>query len=172
VLYISLHEDPTEFPGTGFVNQVGEAAGFGFNLNVPLPPSTGDHVYLKAMEEIVIPVVYQYKPEFILVSAGFDAHHSDFVGSLSLSGACFKRIHRMISSLAARVPCERVTQVLEGGYDPQFVGKNVSLAIAEMSRRQYVFHDHVPTESPQVRILGERVIEEAKRIQRKFWSLE
>jgi acetoin utilization deacetylase AcuC-like enzyme len=172
VLYISLHEDPTEFPGTGFVDEVGEAAGFGFNVNVPLPSLASDDVYLKAMEEIVVPAVSQYKPEFILVSAGFDAHYADPVGSLSLSGVCFKRVFQMISGLAARVPFGRMTQVLEGGYDPRFVGKIASSAIAEMSRSEYALHDRAPTESTQVRTLGKRMIEEAKKVQRNFWNLK
>jgi acetoin utilization deacetylase AcuC-like enzyme len=172
VLYVSIHEDPSEFPGTGFIDQVGEAAGLGFNVNVPLPFLSSDDVYLKAMDQIVVPIASQYKPEFILVSAGFDAHYADPVGSLSLSALCYERVFRMISGLAARTHSERMVQVLEGGYDKRFVGKIASLAIAEMSRSEYALHDRAPAESSQVRILGERTIEATKRVQRKFWNLK
>jgi acetoin utilization deacetylase AcuC-like enzyme len=171
VLYISIHEDPTEFPGTGFINQVGEAAGLGFNVNVPLPFLSSDDVYLKAMEQIVVPIASQYKPEFILVSAGFDAHYADPVGSLSLSALCYQRVFRMISGLAARIHSGRIAQVLEGGYDIRFVGKIASSAIAEMSRSEYALHDRAPKESSQVRTLGEWIIETTKKAQREFWNL-
>jgi acetoin utilization deacetylase AcuC-like enzyme len=171
VLYISVHEDPTEFPGTGFIHEVGEAAGLGFNVNVPLPFLASDDVYLKAMEDIVVPIASQYEPEFILVSAGFDAHYADPVGSLSLSALCYKRVFGMISGLAARVPSGSMVQVLEGGYGIRFVGKIASSAIAEMSRSKYALHDCAPTESGQVRTLGERIIEETKKVQRDFWNL-
>lgn len=171
VLYISLHEDPTEFPGTGFIHEVGEAAGLGFNVNVPLPFLASDNVYLKAMEDIVVPIASQYEPEFILVSAGFDAHYADPVGSLSLSALCYKRVFGMISGLATRVPSGRTVQVLEGGYGIRFVGKIASSAIAEMSRSKYALHDRAPTESGQVRTLGEQIIEETKKVQRDFWNL-
>jgi acetoin utilization deacetylase AcuC-like enzyme len=171
VLYISLHEDPTDFPGTGFINQVGEAAGLGFNVNVPLPFLSSDGVYLEAMEQIVVPIASQYKPEFILVSAGFDAHYADPVGSLSLSALCYERAFRMISGLAARIHSGHMSQVLEGGYDIRFVGKIASSAIAEMSRSEYALHDRAPTENSQVRTLGERIIEKTKKVQREFWNL-
>jgi acetoin utilization deacetylase AcuC-like enzyme len=172
VLYISLHEDPTEFPGTGFINQVGETAGLGFNVNIPLPFLTSDDLYLKAMEQIVVPIASQYKPEFILVSAGFDAHYADPVGSLSLSALCYKRVFHMISDLAAQIHSGRMVQVLEGGYGIRFVGKIASSAIAEMSRSEYALHDRGLLESRQVRTRGERIIEETKKVQRNFWNLE
>ena len=172
VLYISLHEDPTEFPRTGFVHEVGEAAGLGFNVNVPLPFLTSDGVYLKAVHEIAAPIVSQYRPQFILVSAGFDAHHADPVGTLSLSALCYKKVFRIIAELGARNASGRVVQVFEGGYDTRFVGKIVSSAIAEMSCSDYTFHDQAPPESRQVTVRGERIIKEVKKTQQRFWNLE
>jgi len=171
VLYISLHEDPTEFPGTGFVHEAGEAAGLGFNVNVPLPFLTSDCVYLKAMEEIAVPIAAQYRPQFILVSAGFDAHYADPVGSLSLSALCYKKIFSTLTDLAAGVPSGRMVEVLEGGYGTRFIGKIAASAIAEMSRSKYALHDRVLTESRQVRVRGEQIIKEVKEVQRGFWNL-
>jgi acetoin utilization deacetylase AcuC-like enzyme len=66
VLYISLHEDPKGFPGTGFIDEIGQGNGSGYNVNIPLPFRTGDENYLKAIKEIVVPIVSQYSPQFVL----------------------------------------------------------------------------------------------------------
>ena len=84
VLYVSLHEDPIEFPLKGFADEVGEKEGLGYTVNVPLPYGTGDRIYLKAFNEIVAPIIKQYKPQFTLVSTGFDSHYADPIGNLSL----------------------------------------------------------------------------------------
>lgn len=72
VLYISTHQDGrTAYPGTGFINEVGEGEGEGYNINVPLPPFTGDDVYEGVLEGVVEKVLREYKPEVLLLSAGF-----------------------------------------------------------------------------------------------------
>ena len=67
VLYISLHQDPSEFPGTGFTDEVGEGKGLGYTVNVPFPFRINDQIYFKAFNQIVVPIIQQYKPQFILV---------------------------------------------------------------------------------------------------------
>ena len=172
VLYTSLHEDPTDFPGTGFVKEAGEATGLGFNVNVPLPFRTGDDVYLKAVEEIIIPIVFQYKPQFILVSAGLDAHYADPVGSLSLSAICYRRVFRLITEASLRLCEGRMVAVLEGGYAINHVGKIASAFIAEMSGTQYFLRDNVSNVARQTRMLGEKIIAEVKRTQQTYWNIE
>ena len=93
VLYISLHQNPRAFSGTGFIDEIGEGEGIGYNVNIPFPFRTGDQIYLKAMREIVTPITCQYKPQFILVSAGLDGHYTDPVANLSLSALCYKEVY-------------------------------------------------------------------------------
>ncbi|NIQ04625.1 MAG: histone deacetylase family protein, partial [Candidatus Korarchaeota archaeon] len=71
------------FPGTGFVHEIGAGEGLGYTVNIPLPFKTGDNVYSKAIQEVVEPIIRQYRPQFILVSAGLDGHYSDPVADLS-----------------------------------------------------------------------------------------
>lgn len=115
VLYVSLHEDPTSFPGTGFIEEVGEEEGLGYNVNIPLPNGTGDRIYLKAMDEIATPIIRKYKPEFMLISAGFDSHYADPVGNLSLSAHCIERVYERIVGLASDMCDGRLVCILEGG---------------------------------------------------------
>lgn len=172
VLYMSLHEDPSSFPGTGFIDEIGEKEGLGYNINVPLPFGTSDRVYLKAVKEIVEPIARQYKPEFILVSAGFDGHYTDPVGELSLSASCIQQTYGMITSLASELCQGKLVLVLEGGYSLKFVGKLVVAAIAEMSGISYTAEDRAPATKRSIESQGLKVIEEVKKVQRAFWPLE
>jgi acetoin utilization deacetylase AcuC-like enzyme len=172
ILYISLHEDPTDFPGTGFIDEIGEGKGIGYNINIPLPFGTSDQIYLRAVSEIVAPAVHQYRPEIILVSAGFDGHYTDPVGNLSLSIGCYQRIYRTIVKLASATCQGRVVSVLEGGYSLKSIGKIAATAIAVMSGSHYDVKDKVPVNAKGVRIQGEKAIEEVKRTQKPYWRIK
>jgi acetoin utilization deacetylase AcuC-like enzyme len=171
VLYISLHQDPRLFPGTGFIEELGEGSGLGYNINVPLPFRTNDSIYLKAMKEIVTPIVQQYKPQFILISAGLDGHYTDPVGNLSLSALCYEKIYGIMMNLASEMCKGMLVSVLEGGYSLSFVGKIAATAIAKMSGANYPLNDKIPTSSKHVRSLGERTIKKAKKVFRAFWNV-
>lgn len=171
VLYISLHQDPRLFPGTGFIDELGEGAGLGYNINAPLPFRTNDSIYLKAMKEIVTPIVRQYKPQFILMSAGLDGHYTDPVGNLALSALCYERVYEIMMNLASEMCKGMLVSVLEGGYSLSFVGKIAATAIAKMSGVNYTSNDKIPTSSKHVRLLGERTIKKAKKVFRAFWDI-
>jgi len=171
VLYLSIHEDPSEFPGTGFTDEIGEEKGLGYTVNVPLPFGTGDQVYLKAMREIVAPTVRQYKPQFMLLSAGFDTHYADPVGRLALSGSGISRVYRAIADLATEVCQGRLVAVLEGGYNVRVVGKLATAAVAHVSGTRYPVKNRSPRISGRMESQGMRVLEELKRTQRAFWNL-
>jgi acetoin utilization deacetylase AcuC-like enzyme len=172
VLYISLHEDPRSFPGTGFVDEVGEGEGLGFNVNVPLPFGANDQIYFKAFNEIAIPVIRQYKPQFMLVSAGLDGHYTDPVANLSLSAYCYAKVYEEIVKLAYAFCGGKLVFVLEGGYSIKFVGKLASLAIAKMSGSVYTVDDVVAAASARARRLSEKVLREVKKAQEPFWNLK
>ena len=91
VLYCSIHQYPA-FPGKGFCDEIGEGRGKGFSVNVPLPPGSGDDLFLKSISTIIIPIVEQFKPDHIGVSAGFDAYHLDPLLNLNISSNSFFKI--------------------------------------------------------------------------------
>jgi acetoin utilization deacetylase AcuC-like enzyme len=172
VLYVSLHQDPTGFPGTGFVDEVGEGEGLGYTVNVPLPFRVDDQTYLKALDQIVIPIVQQYKPQFILASAGFDTHYTDPVASLSLSASgCLETFEKALS-LASQLCGGRFVAVLEGGYSLNFLGKMATAAVSKMAGLPYEIRDKGPAATPNVQKLGEEAIKEAKETQSSFWNLQ
>jgi len=172
VLFISLHEDPYSFPGTGFTSEIGEDKGLGYNVNIPLPFGTNDRIYLRAVDEIARPIILQYNPQFVLVSAGFDGHHRDPVANLSLTYQCYQRIFEVIMQVASEKCSGRVVSVLEGGYCVNAIGKAVAIAIARMSGTPYAVHDTPRIAETKIMKRGEKVLEEVKRVQGAFWSMD
>ncbi|MEM2935725.1 MAG: histone deacetylase [Candidatus Bathyarchaeia archaeon] len=171
VLYMSLHQDPTLFPGAGFADEVGEGEGLGYTVNIPFPLHVDDRIYLTAMDEIVVPIIRQYKPQFILLSAGFDGHYTDPVAQLSLSAFSYLQTFGKVLDLASRICGRRVVAVLEGGYRLKFLAKMATAAVAKMAGIPYEFRDKRSLATPGVRKQAERVIRDVRSIQSSFWSL-
>ena len=117
VLFVSIHEDPRyQYPGTGYAHEQGVNRGAGFTLNVPLLPSSDDVDYRRVFEEQVIPAVDDFKPQFLLVSAGFDAHESDPLGHQQVSDDGFEWMTEQLLAVADRCCQGRLLVTLEGGY--------------------------------------------------------
>jgi len=171
VLYISIHEDSRGFPGTGFIDEIGEGDGIGYTVNVPLPFKIDDAIYQRAFDEIVVPIASQYKPQFILVSTGFDGHYTDPVGGLSLSIKGYEEIFTKIVTLASRLCGGKLVATLEGGYSLNFLGKMATAAIAKMANVSYTVRDSRPVANPRTLRKAEQIIKNVKRIQSSFWNL-
>ncbi|HEY2587290.1 MAG TPA: histone deacetylase [Tepidisphaeraceae bacterium] len=126
VLFISLHQDPrTCYPGTGYAYEVGVDAGRGFTLNLPFPPGAGDDEYLDVMRSRVLPKLDEFRPEFLLISAGFDAHFEDPLAQIELTDEAFGQITQMLVESADRHCGGRIVSALEGGYNLRALGRSV-----------------------------------------------
>jgi len=172
VLYVSLHEDPTEFPLTGFAEEVGEDEGLGYTVNVPLPYGTADRIYLRAFNEIAVPIINQYKPQFILVSTGFDTHYTDPVGNLSLSALSYAKIFDAVLESAMKFCQGKLVAVLEGGYSLRFLGKMACAVTAKMAEIPYSIQDKPRCANLKIRRKGEKTIKQVKKIQSSFWNIK
>lgn len=124
VFYFSAHQYPF-YPGTGHSWEKGIRKGSGTTLNLPLPPGTGDRTYLEAFEKIFLPQAREFKPELILISAGFDAHQDDPLAGLDLTERAYQRMTRMLKELAKDSAKERIVSVLEGGYNLEALARSV-----------------------------------------------
>jgi len=119
VLFMSLHMDPSySFPGTGTIWEIGEGEGLGHNVNVPLPRGAGDNDLTWVLEEVFVPLAREFKPDMIMVSAGFDGHKGDPLGDLSYSVMGFEKAASLVMRTAREVCHGRMASFLEGGYDP------------------------------------------------------
>jgi len=126
IFYVSMHQDPlTSFPGTGFAHEKGSGAGTGFTLNVPVPPGIEDEEYLQTYYSNVQPKLIEYNPDFVLLSAGFDAHRDDPLASLNLTERTFRELTKELKLLAEQSAGGRILSVLEGGYDLNALSSSV-----------------------------------------------
>ena len=141
VFYASMHRYPF-YPGTGAANEIGSGAGRGYTLNIPLDEDSGDAVYLDHVEETVVKAIELYRPNAILLSAGFDAHRRDPLGGMRVSEEAYGEITRRVVEAAERWCEGRVLSLLEGGYDPEGLTASVAEHVAALCER------HESTMSP------------------------
>jgi acetoin utilization deacetylase AcuC-like enzyme len=171
VLYISIHQDGrTLYPGTGFVDEIGEGEGEGSKVNIPLPPYSGDEIYLKVLKQIVIPIATEYRPEMILISAGFDAHHTDPVASMRLSSMGYLEMFEATLSLASKLCSGKLAAVLEGGYNLDTLSKLVPGVIAKMAQVPFSITDKRLSSSSDTTKLVGQVIKQVKTTLAPYWS--
>jgi len=129
VVYVSMHEYPM-YPGTGAVDETGRGEGAGATLNVPLPSGATGDVYRRAIDELVAPLAASWAPNWVLVSAGFDAHRKDPLTSLGLSSGDFGDLAAAVLAIA---PKGRCIFFLEGGYDLDALTDSVAATLAAMA---------------------------------------
>ena len=126
VLYASIHQDHF-YPFTGHFDEIDRGETKGTVINIPLPAGTAGDVYRRAWEEVVVPVVGQFEPDWVLISAGFDAHANDHLAGFHLESGDYGW---MTSRLAPVVPPSRVVFALEGGYDLTALRESSNAAVA------------------------------------------
>jgi acetoin utilization deacetylase AcuC-like enzyme len=130
VLYVSTHQSPF-YPGTGGADEVGGEGARGLTLNVPLPAGTTGDVVRRALDEVAAPVIDEFSPTWVLVSAGFDAHRADPLAELALSSADFADLARTVAGFAPAPG--RLVLFLEGGYDLGALRSSVAATLGALS---------------------------------------
>jgi acetoin utilization deacetylase AcuC-like enzyme len=123
VLFASIHQSPL-YPGTGHSRDLGSGAGEGFNVNLPVPPGTGDAGYCSLVEHVVVPLARAYEPGLVLVSAGFDAHRLDPLASCRVTEDGFAVMTASLRRVCADLGV-RMGLVLEGGYSVEALAGSV-----------------------------------------------
>ncbi|MEJ7799294.1 MAG: histone deacetylase [Ilumatobacter sp.] len=133
VLYVSTHESP-RYPGTGQLRETGSGAGEGANVNLPFPSGTAGDTFRRAFDEVVVPKVEQFAPDWLIISAGFDAHRNDPLAGLGLTAGDYADLAARLQSLVA---ARRVLVVLEGGYDLQSITRSVGATLSSLTGGTY-----------------------------------
>lgn len=117
VMYQSFHLSP-HYPGTGATSEIGEGEGKGYTINAPLGFGFGDKAVSQLFDELFLPITKEFKPHLIIISAGYDSHHADPLGGLSLSANFFGEMIKRFQEIQPKIVC-----TLEGGYNHQWLGK-------------------------------------------------
>lgn len=133
VAYVSLHQFPL-YPGTGRLEEAGRGAGEGTTVNLPLPPGATGDVYLAAVDEVIEPLVAWFRPTWVLLSAGFDAHRADPLADLALSAGDFADLAERV---ARSVPPGRRLAFLEGGYDLDALAASAGASVGALAGVSY-----------------------------------
>jgi acetoin utilization deacetylase AcuC-like enzyme len=129
VLYASLHQFPF-YPGTGSLREQGIDAGSGTTVNLPMPAGCGDSEYGATFDAVLVPVLHEFEPELIVVSAGFDAHARDPLASMHVTTEGFAAMAARIREVADACCEGRLLLVLEGGYDLEALSESVAAVVA------------------------------------------
>ena len=133
VLYVSTHESPL-YPGTGLLKETGSGAGAGTTVNLPFPAGTSGTALRAALDDVVVPKIEQFAPDWLIISAGFDGHRDDPLAGLGLTAADYADAARRLQSLVAP---QRLLVVLEGGYDLQALTYSVGATLSALLGHAY-----------------------------------
>lgn len=131
VLFVDTHCAPPFYPGTGTLEQTGAGAGRGTTMNIPLPAGSGNAALLRAMETIIVPAAEAFRPELVLVSAGFDAHWRD--GTFEMDESGFAALTAGLCGIADRHAEGRLVMCLEGGYNAESLATSARATAAALT---------------------------------------
>jgi acetoin utilization deacetylase AcuC-like enzyme len=165
VLYSSTHQFPF-YPGTGHRRETGEGKGEGYTVNIPLLGGKGDGDYLTILTDIIRPIILSYRPDFILVSAGFDIYIGDPLGGMEVGVAGFGAMTRLLMEAAAAVCGDRLLFILEGGYHIQGQAASVMEVLSQLSGKA-----EKPDIRPESSLYLDRELGPVRHIQKQFWNL-
>ena len=167
VLYVSTHQYPF-YPGTGASDEVGVGAGAGFTVNLPLEAGATDDDYHLVFDEVALPVLRQFKPDLILVSAGFDAHERDPLANMRVSTAAFGAMTAELRAMAEECCGGRVALLTEGGYDLRALKGSLDAVVSTLdgppARLTWPTSDARSTR-------GRVTADAARRALKPFWKL-
>ena len=124
VLFFSTHQFPY-YPGTGGAMETGEGRGKGLTINVPLSGGQGDDEYREVFQKVLVPTADTFQPEFVVISAGFDAHRDDPLASMDLTEEGYGELTSLVATIAKNFSCGRILACLEGGYHLQALAGSV-----------------------------------------------
>ncbi|MCK4648023.1 histone deacetylase [bacterium] len=129
VLYFSIHQYP-HYPGTGNIEEIGEGAGKGYTVNIPLPSGCGDGDYIHIFKEILLPAMEEFKPDITFISAGFDAHRDDPLGGMNLTSQGYGVLTSLVKECS-----KKIVSCLEGGYNLKALSESVLAHLDSLASR-------------------------------------
>jgi acetoin utilization deacetylase AcuC-like enzyme len=168
VLFVSLHQWPL-YPGSGWLDETGAGDGRGYTINLPLPPGSRDQEYLDALDRVALPIIEEFRPQLLLVSAGQDAHAGDPLSTQLISAPGFGAMAQRAAELARRL---RIGLVLvhEGGYNVSTLPALDQSILAGLGGWELEYEDlFVPADAPAPDAYEER-LRELTAVQREFWT--
>jgi acetoin utilization deacetylase AcuC-like enzyme len=165
VLYFSSHQFPY-YPGTGRADEVGTGSAKGYTVNVPLPGGQGDDDFVWIYQEVLEPIAAQFRPDLVLVSAGFDTYHLDPLGGMGMTEGGYAEITRLLMRIADTCCQGRIVLTLEGGYHLEGLAQSVKRVILALQGT-----GSAPIASPKPSRTTEQIVQHICDIQKAYWKL-
>jgi acetoin utilization deacetylase AcuC-like enzyme len=131
VLFASIHQLPL-YPGSGRASELGQGRGYGHTVNLPVPPRSGDEAFVSLVRDVVVPLALSYRPQLVLVSAGYDAHERDPLADCQVSDAGYAAMTELVRDLGTELEAP-VGCVLEGGYDVDALARCVAITMETLA---------------------------------------
>ena len=169
VLYFSTHRYGF-YPGTGAATDVGRGRGEGFTVNVPLSSGTGDADYGILFEKLLKPIALEYRPQLILVSAGFDTHYNDPLGGMEVTERGFARMTQILMEIAEATAQGKLALTLEGGYNVTAERRSVKAVLEELSQALPLDKTDLLEEEKAKYPGMEKFLLQLKGIQKRYWK--
>lgn len=172
LLFISTHQDPhTLYPGTCFIEDMGSGKQRGKIMNITFAPRSGDDCMGLALDQLIIPTFKEFKPQFILFSAGFDAWRKDPLTNLGFTQQGFGKIIQKIDPIAEQFAHGRMLATLEGGYNLKALANSITNVISCMAQDPMVFIEENVNDDPQlVNYTENELIPSIKKLFRPYWA--
>jgi acetoin utilization deacetylase AcuC-like enzyme len=175
VLFVSIHQSPL-YPGTGNFDEVGVGRGEGYTINIPLPGGQGDREYANIFNTLILPLAYQYKPELILISAGFDGDREDGVSSMLLTYQGFAYMARVLVKLAEDLCGGKILASLEGGYNLSGLREDVFAVMSELVGEKLdtpftTFLDEETEQQLSAEHCPHPAIERVRSVVKNYWKM-
>jgi acetoin utilization deacetylase AcuC-like enzyme len=171
ILYVSTHQYPY-YPGTGAADELGMGEGTGFTVNVPIESGAVDGDYRLVFDEVVLPVVRQYRPDLLLVSAGFDAHERDPLATMRVTAGGFGAMTMALRAVAEETCGGRMALVAEGGYDLQALAASLEQAVRALAGPLSEPAWPVAAVAPVTTTRGRTASDRVKRAIAPFWKVK
>ena len=159
---MSIHQHPA-FPGNGWLDEIGNKEGKGYTINVPLPPRSGDDLFIQSLLSF-LPIIEQFKPDITAISAGFDGHYADPLLELNYTTSSFYEIGRILSNNLTNI-----FAVLEGGYNIDYLPKCIYNFIAGVNQSKIPFKETATISNDSVKQEGLKRIKALKEILSDYW---
>lgn len=166
ILYFSSHQYPY-YPGTGRPEETGVGSAKGYTVNVPLPGGQGDPDFIRVYQEILEPIATQFRPDLVLVSAGFDTYYRDPLGGMGVTEEGYAEITRILMRIANLCCQGKLVLTLEGGYHLEGLAQSVKRVLLALQETETPAAKTLPKTSNTT----DRIVEHIRATQRAFWKL-
>ena len=165
VLYMSIHQYPA-FPERGWVDEIGQKEGKGYTINIPLPSKSGDDLFIQTLIDF-LPLIKQFKPDILAVSAGFDGHYADPLLELNYSMNSFYEIGGILSN-----NFKEIFAVLEGGYNLKYLPKCIYNFIAGINQEKIKYKEEITISNDSIKQEYNKRIKELRKNLSDYWSIK